>query len=348
MQSELLQTEDQGDLDLSSLSRFLHAKGLKLDRSVEPVRLSGGLSNINYLVSVSGTKMVLRRPPPGELPVGAHDMAREHRILSRLSQVFDRAPQSFLLCEDRSVMGVPFQLMEYRQGRVIQGDTLPDEYASHELRRALSFELVDTLADFHRINPGEIDLGDFGRPEGFFLRNVAGWNKRAGAITDDQTTLASVETICNWLHSHEPEALQPTLLHSDFKLDNCMLDDRGNITTILDWDMGTRGNPLMDLATLTSYWTEAHDPDCLQRLGQMPTALPGFITRDEVISRYAERSGRDVRSFSAWRTLSLLKLGVVFLQLHRNWSRSEREDRTYTDFARLGHDIIEYTHSQIH
>jgi aminoglycoside phosphotransferase (APT) family kinase protein len=330
-------------LDVAAVASQLAAHGLRLDPVAGARRLSGGLSNLNYLISVDGRPAVLRRPPAGELAPGAHDMVREHRILSRLSKAFAPAPDSFFLCTDLSVIGVPFQLMEYREGRVVAGDRLPPELDTPERTAALSRELVATLAALHAVDAAEIGLGEFGKPEGFFARNVGGWVKRGAALALEGTPARHVAEIAGWLDSHIPAPLAPTLLHSDFKLDNCMLDAGFCIGTVLDWDMGTRGDPMMDLATLTSYWTEPGDPDCMHRLAQMPTVRPGFLTRAEVVEAYAAASGRDVSGFGAWRILALLKLGIVFIQLHRNWARGAAGDSRYAGFAALGSDILDFT-----
>ena len=335
-------SRDPFSLDCESVARHLAVHGLHFDISAGAKRLSGGLSNLNYLVSVDGRPAVLRRPPAGDLPPGAHDMAREHRILSRLSRAFPCAPDSFFLCTDPSVIGVPFQLMEYREGEVIGGDRLPPVLDTPHYTRALSNELVTTLAALHAVDANAIGLGDFGRPEGFFERNVTGWMKRGAMLEMDGPAARRTDELGAWLRANVPAPLPATLLHSDFKLDNCMLDADHHIATVLDWDMGTRGDPLMDLATLTSYWTEPGDPDCMHRLAQMPTARPGFLSRAEVVQAYSGQSGRDVSGFGAWRILALLKLGIVFIQLHRNWARGTAGDARYSGFAALGADILDF------
>lgn len=340
--SSLAAGRDPQALDIQAVAAQLAKHGLQMDLSQGAHRLSGGLSNLNYLVHVDGRKAVLRRPPMGELPVGAHDMAREHTVLSRLSRVWSPAPNSFFLCSDPSVIGAPFQLLEYRTGLVIQGDTLPAALDAPQSRRELSLELVATLAGLHGVDAASIGLGEFGRPEGFFERNARGWLKRFAALEPDAALASIVGRVGEWLLANQPRTLEPTLLHSDFKLDNCMLDERLKVTTVLDWDMGTRGDPMMDLATLTSYWTEPGDPDCMQRLRQMPTAHPGFLSRAQAVEAYATLTGRDVSGFGAWRILSLLKLGVVFMQLHRNWVRGVAGDSRYAGFADLGGEILDF------
>lgn len=330
------------DLDIDAVASHLAQHGMALDRAAGAARLSGGLSNLNYLVLVNGRKAVLRRPPMGKLPPGAHDMVREHRVLSRLGEAFPQAPRSFHLCDDLSVIGVPFQLLEHRSGLSIRGDRLPDGFDARKCE-TLSLNLVETLAALHAVDADMVGLGDFGRPDGFFARTAAGWKRRADEVVQNDATRSAAEKIGAWLERNQPQALPPTLLHSDFKLDNCMLDESCRITTVLDWDMGTRGDPLMDLATLLSYWTEPDDPECMHRLAQMPTAQAGFLRRAQVAEVYAKATLRPIDELPAWRILAMFKLGVVFLQLHRNWASGIAGDETYAGFAQLGADLIDFT-----
>lgn len=334
-------------LDLAALAAYLRRCGLELDAEAGAERLGGGLSNLNYLVIVNGERAVLRRPPHGELPPGAHDMRREHRILSRLSKIFPAAPDSFHLCLDQSILGAPFQLLEFRSGLVVRGASPSPPFDSEAAARALCRELVRTLAALHAVDAEQAGLGDLGRPEGFFSRQVEGWAKRAAKILSSDAPRRIVDEILRWLRAQRPQSLAPTLLHSDFKLDNCLLAPDARIVAILDWDMGTRGDPLMDLATLLSYWTEPGDPPCMHELRQMPTARPGFWKRDEVVAAYASATGRDVSDYPAWRALALFKLGVVFLQLHGNWIRGVAGDERYAAFQRLGEELFAYARDVI-
>lgn len=334
------------ELDEHSVVQHLARHGMELDRAFGAARLSGGLSNLNYLVQINGAKAVLRRPPMGELPPGAHDMVREHRILSRLSEAYPQAPKSFHLCEDMAVIGVPFQLLEYREGQSIRGDKMPADFDA-QMCTALSINLVRTLASLHAVDASAVGLGGFGRPEGFYSRTVAGWKRRGNAITQDEATLRTINVISQWLERQQPAALPPTLLHSDFKLDNCMLGPDCSITTVLDWDMGTRGNPMMDLATLLSYWTEPDDPECMHQLAQMPTAQTGFLRRAQVAELYTQLTGLPIDDLPTWRILAMFKLGVVFLQLHRNWASGIAGDESYAGFASLGADLLDFTSSSL-
>lgn len=335
--------EISAPLDSSRVARELARHGLALDLAVAPRQFAGGLANLNYLVRLSDCWAVLRRPPDGPLPPGANDMAREHRILSALWQALPLAPRSLHLCIDTSVIGVPFQLLEFRSGIAIRGDhtdPLPD---TPETNATLSSLLVETLARVHSVDVDAVGLGNLGRPEGFFQRQVRGWLGRASDMLGSDLP-ADVIALADWLDNcPEPVDDRPAMLHSDFKLDNLLLDpDTLTATTLVDWDMGTRGPALFDLATMLSYWTEAGDPDCMHRLAQMPTARPGFMTREKAAVAYARLTGRALDDIRPYRVLTILKLAVVFLQLHRRYLTGETTDPRYAGFGNLGIELFTF------
>jgi aminoglycoside phosphotransferase (APT) family kinase protein len=327
------------------LRAHLGAHGLELGPE-EFSRFAGGLANLNYLVMVDGSRTVLRMPPAGELPPGAHDMAREHRMMSALSQALPLVPRSLYLCQDRSVLGVPFQLIEFRPGVVIHGTHLGQFEDRPRIGEELSQMLIETLAKIHAVDPKSVGLEDFGKPEGFTGRAIEGWVKRAKRVTDTSALSNLVDDLATWMHSRKTVEQKPTLLHCDFKLDNCILDPISlQPVAVIDWDMGTHGDPLFDLATMISYWAEPNDPPCMQKLGQMPTLRSGFASRREVIERYAALSGVRMDNFSLFRTLAVFKLGVVFLQLHSRWLAGGIGDERYGLFGVLGVELLEFAQS---
>lgn len=333
--------KDAGE-DWPAVARHLAAHGMRLT-DPPPHRFPGGLANRNYLIHLDSGPAVLRRPPPGPLPPGAHDMAREHRILSRLTDALPVAPRSLHLCEDATVMGAPFQILEYRPGRVIRA-TLPDDLAGQAA--ALSEIMVTTLAAIHAVDTAALGLDTLGRPQGFLARQVAGWRRRGLAVAGPDAT-PLLEELGTWLNRQPLPDAPPTLLHGDFKLDNIILapDLLGNDlrpAAVVDWDQGTRGDPLFDLATLLSYWTEPGDPPSMHALQQMPTAAPGFLTREQAALRYAALTGRDLTGFRVHRVLAILKLGVIFLQLGALWRTGAATDRRYAGFATVGAGVLAF------
>lgn len=329
-------------IDRERLSGWLASAGLTLDPDVPVRQFASGLANINYLIQAGGRRYVLRRPPSGELPPGAHDMAREYRVLSRLGDAFALAPRSLHLCQDTSVIGVPFQIIEYREGTVIKGDDR-SRLRDPTICRPVGLMMIETLAKLHAVQPGAVGLADFGKPEGFTKRQIAGWKGRAERIADASTKALTGE-IVSWLEAQSIRERRPVLLHSDLKLDNMILDP---VTlapvAVVDWDQSTRGDPLFDLATTLSYWTEPGDPPVMHTMAQMPTAAPGFPTRADAVAAYARLTGADVSDMQVYRVLAMLKLAVVFLQLHQLWVRGATQDPRYAGFGELALGLLEMT-----
>ncbi len=338
---ELLSAAETTPSDWDPLARYLRAQGMAFDPA-QPVRqFAGGLANRNYLVVVDGQKAVLRRPPDGELPPGAHDMAREHKILSRLADALTFIPRSLHYCDSRDVIGVPFQLIEYQSGIVIRGADLSPVGPRQDAPPLLCEMLVSTLASLHGVDARSVGLDDLGKPQGFIGRAIAGWSRRGALVAESASTQKLLHDISDWLGRQRFRERPATILHCDFKLDNLILDP-ASLTplALVDWDMGTRGDPLFDVATLLSYWAEPDDPPALRQLQQMPTARPGFWRRSEVAKRYAALTGCDLDDLPAMRVLALFKLGVVFLQLHRQWLNGAVKDNRYTEFGQLGEDLL--------
>lgn len=312
---------------------------------VEPRQFSGGVANLNYLVDLDGRPAVLRRPPSGPLAEGANDMAREWLVLSRLNPGYPLAPKGILLCEDPNVLGAPFQLIEYRAGISI-GGKLPPELANQpSAPAALTAALVDALTSLHRVVPSTVGLGSLGRPDGFLARQVEGWLRRADAANDGARP-AAINTIASWLRQRiPPDPQSPTLLHSDLKLDNLLVDPASlTATAVIDWDMATRGDPLFDLAVLLSYWIEPGDPPCVRRLRQVPSLEPGFPSRRTLAERYLGLAGRPLDTDLGFHlTLARLRLAVAWQQLHRQYRLGALVDPKYGEFADIASAILDWT-----
>ena len=325
------------------LAAYLRGQGMSLgDRP--PRQFGGGMGNLNYLIELDGRPAVLRRPPLGPIPPGANDMKREHRVLSRLWQRFPLAPRGLHYCADAAIIGAPFQIMEYREGQAIFGSKWPDSIAADPaLQHHMCALLIRILADLHAVDPAAVGLGEFGRPHGFLGRAVEGWTRRAELACDGEPS-AATRAVAAWLAANPVADGAPTLLHNDFKLDNVLFDP-GDITrpvAVLDWDQATRGDPLFDLATLLSYWTEPDDPWAMHALDQMPTASAGSLRRAAALTLYHQLTGRDLSDFAFYRVLAMFKLGVVFLQLHAQFRRGTVSDQRYARFLPIAEGIIEF------
>lgn len=300
----------------------------------EVTQFAGGKANLTYLLAFpDGTELVLRRPPLGPLAEGSHDMTREHRVLSRLWRSFDKAPRAVALCEDDSVIGAPFFLMERRPGAVVRG-RVPDRFGGgkdRDANRRLSMVVIDTLAELHAVDPHSCDLGDLGHPDGYLGRQVEGWSRRLDKARFDEVPVA--DEVAAWLASHMPESPSPTLIHNDWRLDNMAVspDDPGVCVAVYDWDMCTRGDPLTDLGTLMGTWFDHGEAP--PELSMMPTTTPGWLDRDQAVDRYAALSGDDLESIDWYLVFGTWKMGVILAQIHIRWLRGQTKDER---FASLG------------
>ena len=331
-------------LDWEAVRVHLAGHGLCLDRDPPPRQFAGGLANLNYLVHIDGRPAVLRRPPLGELPAGAYDMAREFRILSRLPDAVPFVPRGLFLGSDPSVIGVQFQIIEYRPGLVIR-EHLPPELAGRpEVGARLSQVLLETLAAIHAVDADKVGLGDLGRPAGFLARAVSGWRKRGVAALEAGTETLHAD-LGAWLEQHQVPDGAPALLHNDFKLNNMILNPRDlSPVAVVDWDQGTRGDPLFDFATLLSYWVHRDDPPALHDMEQMPADEGGFCPREQAVATYAALSGRDMSDFLFHRVLAMYKLGVIFLQLGYRYRSGATTEQRYAGLTAIGTGIVEFAH----
>ena len=318
--------------DETKLAAYLHGK---LPGSTPPLtvrQFGGGAANLTYLLdygSVNAAQYVLRRPPLGPVAKSAHDMSREYKVLSVLHQAFPQAPQAFLYCDDPDIIGTNFFVMARQQGIVVRR-SIPDVYAGFaNAPRRMSEALVDTLAQFHAVDYEAIGLGDLGEPSGFITRQIEGWYKRWGnAQTHD---LPEMDTVYQWLKENQPINTQFSLVHNDYKLDNVMFDptDPGKLTAVFDWDMCTLGDPLNDLGAMLTYWTEPTDPPYMQAAAMMPVGNLGFMTRQELVDRYAEKSGRDVHNINFYHALGLFRLTVIIAQIYIRYQRGQTQDARF-------------------
>ncbi len=322
------------ELNTPALAVYLRAQlpGIS-DDAIEIAQFPGGHSNLTYLVRINDQEYVLRRPPFGPVAPTAHDMPREFRLLKAIHPVFPLAPEPFLLCEDTEVIGAPFYLMERRRGIIVRRD-LPDEIGDDlNLRRRVGENLVDTLAALHAVNIQKHGLTSIGKPAGFVERQVTGWSKRWERAKTSE--IQEFNEVAAWLLKHlPPDPETPTLVHNDFKLDNVILDsvDPSRIVAILDWEMCTVGDPLVDLGLLLCYWPQADDPEARLEAISGVTALPGFINRQDIVDRYARASGRDLSQIAFYEIFAQFKLAVVLQQIFYRYHIGQTHDERFADF----------------
>jgi aminoglycoside phosphotransferase (APT) family kinase protein len=312
--------------------------GLDLSRPMEIEQFAGGHSNLTYLVRFGGCELVLRRPPFGPIPPTAHDMAREHRWLHALHPVFALAPRPYLFCGDAGVIGAIFYLMERRRGVVVRSEEPPALADRPEMRRRVSGALVDALADLHAIDVAREGLSPLGKPAGFVERQVRGWTDRWNKSKTGE--IPEMEALADWLLRQMPlDPDRPAVVHGDFKLDNVMLDpsDLGRLVAVFDWEMCALGDPLVDVGILLAYWTRSEPPEHRDALTTI-TDRPGWFTRDEIVERYAARSGRDLSSIHFYETFALFKIAVVIQQIFSRYARGQTDDPRFAHFdVRVAH-----------
>ncbi len=303
----------------------------------------GGKANLTYLVTAGDVELVLRRPPLGPVASGSHDMAREYRVLAVLHRAYPPAPRSVYFCDDPAVMGKPFLVMERRRGFVVRGKWPPALDGSAEFRRAVAGRLVDRLADLHLVDYAALGLSDLGRPEGFTDRQVRGWADRwARAKTDD---VPEMDELGRQLGRATPQPQRSVLLHNDFKLDNTMLDNAGEVVAVFDWDMCTLGDPLVDLGTTLAYW--GGDGGVVDLVAGDAVALGDVMDAATVAQRYAGRTGLDLTDVDWYRGLGTFRIAVIVQQIYARFARGQTTDRRFASLgavvqplARAGLDLV--------
>lgn len=291
-----------------------------------------GHSNLTYLLRFGDREWVLRRPPFGANIKTAHDMGREYRILSHLSAVYPKVPRPLIFCDDASVIGAPFYVMERVQGVILRAPADDRPTLEPGLMHDLSVTFIDNLAQIHSIDYQAAGLGELGRPEGYVVRQVRGWTERyANARTDD---VPEIERAAAWLAENVPAESGAALIHNDYKYDNLVLDPQNltRIVAVLDWEMATVGDPLMDLGSTLGYWVDRDDPDELQALAFGPTMRPGNLDRRGLIERYAQVSRRDVAQIQFYYVYGLFKIAVIVQQIYKRYTQGFSRDPRFAEF----------------
>lgn len=334
--AEVIDPRSGEELDGSRLEPYLRGKLPQTDGPFSLRQFGGGHANLTYLVRFGAAEYVLRRPPLGPVAPSAHDMKREHRVLATLPDIFPLAPRSYLYCGDTSIIGAEFHVMERRHGIVIRSELPARAQGDPRMCRHIGEMIVDTLAALHTADPARAGLGDLGHPEGYAQRQLDGWITRWHAAKDRD--LPRVDEMITWLSKRVPCPQRASLLHNDFKLDNMIVDadDPSRAVAVLDWDMCTRGDPLMDLGYMLNYWSQADDDPRWQRASFMPTWYPGFPTRTEAIARYAQKTGFTVEDIRWYHVFGVFKLAGVLQQIYIRYLRGQTTDAR---FATLGERV---------
>ncbi|MEO6758218.1 MAG: phosphotransferase family protein [Saprospiraceae bacterium] len=325
--------------DLPALWNYLKKNAPGIGEILQVRQFTGGYSNLSYSLQTIDRDYVLRRPPPGAAIRSGHDMAREFRVLDLLQGNFARAPKPVLYCADASVLGSPFYLMEHVPGLILRpSNILSLNFAPAQLR-IISTSLVDNLVELHALDIESTGLIQLGRPDGYVERQIEGWIARYGQAETDK--IGAMNALANWIVAHPPVSQEPTLLHNDYKFDNVVLDseDPAQVRGILDWEMATVGDPLMDVGAMLAYWMEAGDGDTARQYNV--TWLPGQLSRQEVADHYARKSGRYLSGILFYYVFGLFKNAVIAQQIYARWKQGHSQDPRFEQLLPLVVELAE-------
>ncbi len=323
------------ELPEATLKTFLHEHQLITDMDSEwkVHQYSTGFSNLTYLIEIENKELVLRRPPRGAVKRG-HDMGREYKVLSGLNKGFSKAPKAYVYTDDAAIIGAPFYLMEKVEGIILTNQSVKKRGVTAEEFGTISSSWLDTFVELHALDYEAVGLGDLGRPDGYVERQVRNWGKQyLAAATDD---IPEAQQLMAWLTEHQPTEYDHCLIHNDYKYDNVVFADDSwqAISAILDWEMCTLGDPLMDLGAAIAYWITAEDDPLIRMTFPYPTALPGNPTRLELVEQYAQKSGRQVNDLTFYYAFGLFKNAVIVQQIYYRYQKGLT---TNEKFANLNH-----------
>lgn len=316
----------------AAVADWLRGQGVDVAGEPGVRQFSGGASNLTYQLTWPDRELILRRPPAGTKSRGAHDMKREHDLQAALAGGFALVPRMVAYCGDESVIGSEFYVMEKVPGLILRRD-MPADITEDQVR-TLCERAVDTLADLHAADVEALGLGGLSRGDGYVRRQVEGWAKRyAAARTPD---VGDYEAVIGWLRDNQPGDVGQCLIHNDFRFDNLVLDeaDPTTIRGVLDWELATVGDPLMDLGSSLAYWVEAGDDKVFQAFRRQPTNAPGMLTRAEVVERYAARTGLTVTP-QQWRfydVFGLFRLAGIAQQIHYRYFHGQTTNEAFAEF----------------
>lgn len=313
------------DLNVVALQQFLDAT-TDLGTILHLRQFPSGFSNLTYAVTTQAGEFILRRPPFGAKIKSAHDMGREFQVLTLLRPFFPHVPRPVVFCNDETILGAPFYVMSRLSGVILRAGHAKAGFAPTLLKN-LSENLIDQLAAIHAIDVEASGLMELGKPDGYVQRQVSGWVTRYEKSATDR--IPEMNAVAAWIQTNLPPTSVPAFLHNDFKYDNVVLraDQLTEIIGILDWEMATVGDPLMDLGATLAYWCEATDPP-ITRMFNL-SWLPGNLTREQVVARYAEKSGRNVSNMTFYYAFGLFKNAVIAQQIYARWKAGYSADSRF-------------------
>jgi aminoglycoside phosphotransferase (APT) family kinase protein len=338
LRDEARVVRDEDAFDVAAVHRWLGRQVEGLGSDLPEVRqFAGGASNLTYLLAYPDRELILRRPPAGEKAASAHDMQREHRMQSLLRPVYPYVPEMVAFCGDIDVIGSEFYVMERLDGIILRTH-LPRELDLDEQQvRTLCTSVVDRLIDLHTIDPYAAGLSALGKGAGYVERQITGWTARYRAAKT--WNVPSFEKVMAWLEANRPDDVATRVIHNDFRFDNVVLDpaDPTRVVGVLDWELATLGDPLMDLGASLAYWVQADDGRLFSAFRRQPTHVPGMLTRAEVIDRYAQRTGFPIADWRFYEVYGLFRLAVIAQQIYRRYARKETRNPAFRHFWLASH-----------
>lgn len=320
------------ELDADKLGEHIRTVRPELGGTPRVTQFPGGASNLTYLLEFNGAELVLRRPPFGTKAKSAHDMKREYTVQSKLKPHFPYVPQMILFCADESIIGSEFYVMERVRGVIPRANMPKGIELDAAAAAAMCRSVVDRLIDLHSLDPDTVGLSDLGKGAGYVRRQIEGWSKRyADARTENVPDCARV---MQWLQQNMPAEVGTRIIHNDYRMDNVILEpaDLTRVIAVLDWEMATLGDPLMDLGNSLAYWVEADDPPMVQMLRRQPTNLPGMMTRKELVAYYLSKMGFGEVDFTFYRVYGLFRLAVILQQIFYRYHVGQTKHDTYKDY----------------
>ena len=290
-----------------------------------------GYSNLTYFLKSSSKEFVLRRPPFGAKSLqGGHDMFREYNVLKNLKSQFSKVPDVYLYCDNSEIIGAPFYLMERVEGYIIRPNLQQKHAPGKEVIQNISKSLVSSLVELHNVNIEQVNLNELGKIKGYVKRQVEGWIKRYNHSKTD--AIKNMDFIASWLNENKPIEVEGSIVHNDFKYDNLVLDknDHSKIIAILDWEMATIGDPLMDLGTSLGYWIDKNDLPELKLFQLSATTLDGNPTREGILELYEQKSGKSITNPVFYYVFGLFKIAVIAQQIYYRYKKGYTKDRRFS------------------
>ncbi|MDC0662710.1 phosphotransferase family protein [Marinobacter sp. SS21] len=321
------------ELDAAAVDRFMKQAVPDLQGQAAIRQYPGGASNLTYQVDYGERSYVLRRPPFGTIAKSAHDMLREARVMKALRPVYPYVPDIVSICDDHEVLGCDFYVMERFRGIILRQDFPADLTLNEADTRKLCLSVIDKLVELHQVDAKAAGLDKLGKGEGYVQRQIGGWSSRfRKARTED---VGDFEEVMAWLEQKMPADVAQCVIHNDYRFDNVVLnpDNPFEVVGVLDWEMATIGDPLMDLGNSLAYWIQADDDPEMQILRRQPTHRPGMLSRKEVVDYYLERSGLQVTNFDFYEVYGLFRLAVIIQQIYYRFYHGQTRDQRFAGFG---------------